>query len=77
MELLDTKGYIPNQMKITIKRPYRVEKFQGTDCIVGPGTNWLWIAPTTFEAMICLNGAYAEGFKAAIRATKPSRRGKR
>lgn len=56
--------------KITVKRPYRVEKFRGLECIVGPSTNWLWTDPTTFEALICLNGAYADGFKAGIRASK-------
>lgn len=45
-----------------------MERKNGKDWVVGPGTTWLWVNPTIFEAAICLNGAYADGFKAGVRA---------
>lgn len=56
------------------EKRYRVEMFKRNEMIVGPNTNWLWIDPTTAEALICLNGAYADGFKAGRRATRRPRR---
>lgn len=53
------------------KKPYYVTKFQGEDCIMGPSTTWLWIEPTTTEALIALNGAYADGFKDALAKRPP------
>lgn len=54
--------------KLTPRRPFGMERKNGKDWVVGPGTTWLWVNPTIFEAAICLNGAYADGFKAGVRA---------
>lgn len=43
------------------EKPYRLEKIDSNDWVVGPGTHWLWMEPTVEEALICLNGAFDEG----------------
>lgn len=61
-----------------IRRPYGMVSTKQGSMMKGPGITWLWVQPTEFEAAICLNEAYANGYKAGARAAIISyrRRGK-
>ena len=65
-----------SRRRIKPRRPYGMIKTKQGNMMIGPGITWLWKEPTTFEAAICLNEAYANGYRAGVRAISSRRRGK-